>query len=248
MRDYFAVYEPHPVCQCKAHRLQCRRFWAAGVNDIWAVDQHDNVEPFSGKIFWIHVWHSNQNPQLILSYYLNVIEEFGFIPLVTQSDPGSENFGIANAQTMLHQWHEPALAGTLQHQWMRSKKNIKPEIMWSQLHQHFTPGFEALLEDGVQPGMRVNHTSKWHDCNKVGNSWSPLGCSYCKPVKSLTHVHQLYIDPNHLVFDLVPGPLNMHLEECYNRLGRPPVTHLTVWDVYLDLLHTVQDHTALHIV
>jgi len=69
---------------------------------------------------------------------------------VSQSDPGSENFGIANAQTMLCQWHDPALAGTLQHRWMRSKKNIKPEIMWSQFQRRFTPGFETLLEQGVQ--------------------------------------------------------------------------------------------------
>ena len=86
VRDYFATYEPHLVRQRKACRLQRRRFWAAGVNDLWAVDQHDKwlrfglalhtgVEPFSGKILWIRVWHSNRNPQLILSYYLDVVDE-----------------------------------------------------------------------------------------------------------------------------------------------------------------------------
>ncbi|KAG2347973.1 hypothetical protein BDR05DRAFT_944937 [Suillus weaverae] len=29
--------------------------------------------------------------------------------MVTQSNPGSEKFGIANAHTMLHQWYDPAL-------------------------------------------------------------------------------------------------------------------------------------------
>ena len=78
---------------------------------------------------------------------------------MTQSDPGTENFGIANAQTMLRQFHDPQLAGTLQHRWMRSKKNIKPEIMWSQLRRRFTPGFEAKLEEGVQQG--------WYDSNNT---------------------------------------------------------------------------------
>ena len=78
---------------------------------------------------------------------------------MTQSDPGTENFGIANAQTMLRQFHDPQLAGMLQHRWMRSKKNIKPEIMWSQLRRHFTPGFEAKLEEGVQQG--------WYDSNNT---------------------------------------------------------------------------------
>lgn len=72
--------------------------------------------------------------------------------MVTQSDPGTENFGIANAQTMLRQMYDPALRGYVQHRWMRLKKNIMPEIAWSQLHRRFTPGFEAVLETGIQSG------------------------------------------------------------------------------------------------
>ncbi|KIO06669.1 hypothetical protein M404DRAFT_138443, partial [Pisolithus tinctorius Marx 270] len=159
IQEYFATYEPHLIHHHKAHCLQHHHFWATSVNDIWAVNQHNKwskfglglhtgVEPFSGKILWIHIQHSNRNPQLILTYYLDVVEELGFIPLVTQSDPGSENFGITNAQTMLCQWHDPALEGTLQHWWMHSRKNIKPEIMWSQLCRCFTPSFGSLLEYG----------------------------------------------------------------------------------------------------
>ncbi|KAI6148862.1 hypothetical protein BKA82DRAFT_3978535, partial [Pisolithus tinctorius] len=72
----------------KTCHLRCCHFWAARVNDIWAVDQHDKwlrfglalhtaVEPFSGKILWICVWHSNCNPQLILTYFLDVVKELG---------------------------------------------------------------------------------------------------------------------------------------------------------------------------
>jgi len=86
--SYFAAYEAGLVRQRKARRLQRRRFWAAGVNDLFAVDQHDKwlrfglalhtgIEPFSGRIMWIRVWHSNRNPQLILSYYLDTIEKLG---------------------------------------------------------------------------------------------------------------------------------------------------------------------------
>ncbi|KIK81382.1 hypothetical protein PAXRUDRAFT_156237, partial [Paxillus rubicundulus Ve08.2h10] len=99
------------------------------------------------------------NPQLILSYYLSTVEDFRFIPLVTQSDPGTENFGIANAQTKLWQMHNPALAGFVQHQWMRKKKNIMLEIAWSQLRRCFSPGFEALLEQGMQ--------ARWYDVDNT---------------------------------------------------------------------------------
>ena len=84
---YFRVYEPELVRERKAGRLRRRRFWAAGVNDMLAVDQHDKwkrfglalhtgVDPFPGRIHWIKVWWTNSNPKLILSYYLEFIEKF----------------------------------------------------------------------------------------------------------------------------------------------------------------------------
>ena len=75
------------------------------------------------------------------------------IPMVMQSDPGTENVGIANAQTMLRQMHDPALQGFVQHRWMQRKKNIMPEIAWSQLRRRFTPGFESLIDQGVLAGL-----------------------------------------------------------------------------------------------
>ncbi|KAI6040469.1 hypothetical protein EDC04DRAFT_1487938 [Pisolithus marmoratus] len=117
------------------------------------------VEPFSGRLLWIRVWHSNQNLQLILSYYLDTVKELGFIPMITQSDPGTENFGIANVQTMLQQMHDPTLEGFIQHWWMCTKKNIAPEIAWSQLRCRFSPGFEALLEEGGDAG--------WYDMDNT---------------------------------------------------------------------------------
>ncbi|PPQ93947.1 hypothetical protein CVT25_015839 [Psilocybe cyanescens] len=79
------------------------------------------------------------------------------MPLVSQSDPGSENYGIAKAHTTCRNRHDPSLSGTIQHRWMLKKKNIKPEISWSQMRQRFTPGFEDLLEAGV--------VNDWYDIN-----------------------------------------------------------------------------------
>lgn len=164
IQAYFAIYEPDLVRERKAQRL---RFGLA---------LHTGIEPFSGRIMWIRVWHSNRNPQLILSYYLDTIQTLGRkcfhvllaiihrifildIPMVTQSDPGTENYGIANAHTMLRQWHDPALQGTLQHRWMWTKKNVMPEITWSQLRRRFTPGFESILDRGVDEG--------WYDSSNT---------------------------------------------------------------------------------
>ncbi len=80
------------------------------------------------------------------------------MPLVTQSDLGSENYGVANDQSILRQWHDPNLKGTVQQRWMRHKNNVMPEIAWSQLRRRFTPGFETILEEGVTKG--------WYDINR----------------------------------------------------------------------------------
>ncbi|KAF8527657.1 hypothetical protein JB92DRAFT_3139803 [Gautieria morchelliformis] len=146
VNEFFQEYEPEGIREHKAKRLKRRRFWAAGVNDIWAIDQHDSG---NGSILW---W-TNKNPRLILHYYLEQASRIGGIPMVTQSDPGSENYGVANAHTIL--WHmlDPSLEGTRQHRWMRKHNNVKQEITWSQLRRWFTPGFEDLLEQGAQSGL-----------------------------------------------------------------------------------------------
>ncbi|KAF8076875.1 hypothetical protein FPV67DRAFT_1559232 [Lyophyllum atratum] len=138
-------------------------------SDILAVDQHDKwmrfglrlhtgIDPFAGRIHWLKVWWTNSNPKLIGGYYLDFINETGHMPLVTQSDPGSENYGIANITTGLRHWHDPNLQGTLQHRWMREKKNVMPEIAWSQMRRRFTPGFEDILEVGAQ--------NEWYDIDQ----------------------------------------------------------------------------------
>ncbi|ETW77826.1 hypothetical protein HETIRDRAFT_326132 [Heterobasidion irregulare TC 32-1] len=172
-RDIVAAYlkqtEPEAVNARRQRRFKRRCFWAAGVNDVWAIDQHDKwkrfglflhvgVDPFPGFILWNKIWWTNSNPRLITSYYIEVARKQNGIPLVTQSDPGSENFGVANAHTNVRHRLDASLAGTLQHRWMRKHQNIKPEIHWSLLRRTWTPGFENMLDNGVENG--------WYD---IGN-------------------------------------------------------------------------------
>lgn len=93
VRTYFQNYEPELIQARKANRLKRKRFWAAGVNDIWAVDQHDKwkykfglalhlgTEPVTGRLLWLKVWWTNSNPRLILSYYLEAVSEAGGVLL-----------------------------------------------------------------------------------------------------------------------------------------------------------------------
>ncbi|KAF4599617.1 hypothetical protein EYR40_006716 [Pleurotus pulmonarius] len=93
-----------------------------------------------------------QHPRVVCQWYLEAVRKLGAIPLVTQSDPGTENFGVANAHTIMRHHMDPSLSETMQHQWMQDKQNIKAEIIWSLLRRDWTPGFENILDEGVNNG------------------------------------------------------------------------------------------------
>ena len=114
------------------------------------------------------IWWTNKNPKLITKYYLDTCRRIGGVyfvtkrlcsthvflgvPIITQSDPGMENYGVANAHTTIRQRLDPMLAGTLQHRFAKGHNNILSEIKWSVFRRDFAPGFEDLLENGVING------------------------------------------------------------------------------------------------
>ena len=77
--------------------------------------------------------------------------------MVTQSDPGSKNFGVANAQTYICHHLDPTLSGTRQHRWMIKHQGILSEIKWSVFRWDFVPRFEDILDKGV--------FERWYDVN-----------------------------------------------------------------------------------
>ncbi|KAH7870716.1 uncharacterized protein C8R40DRAFT_1056282, partial [Lentinula edodes] len=164
LNDFFKKFEPDKVKQRKYKRFKRRRFWAAGIMDVLTMDQHDKhqrfglryhlgFDPFPGRIAWFRVWWSNRNPKVTSKYFLDSSRERGGVPLVSQSDPGSENYGPANCQTAIRHRLDPSLQNTRQHRWKNHTQNVKPESVWSQMRRNFFPGIENVLERGVINGL-----------------------------------------------------------------------------------------------
>jgi hypothetical protein len=80
-------------------------------------------------------------------------------PLVTQSDPGTENYNIAYAHTFIRHALDTSLEGTIQHQWIRTCKNVKPKAAWWRLRAIWVPGFEEMLE------IRV--VQQWYNTDNI---------------------------------------------------------------------------------
>jgi hypothetical protein len=80
--------EPEQVNKRCRRALKRRRFWAAGVNDVWPQNQHDKwgrfglwlhagLEAFSGEINWLKIWWMNKNPRLVAKYYIDTCWRIG---------------------------------------------------------------------------------------------------------------------------------------------------------------------------
>lgn len=89
---YLERTEPDAVKARRHRRFKRRRFYAAGVSDVWCLDQHDKwgprfglwlhncIDPFIGFNNWLKVWWTNKNPRLIASYYLETVQKYGGQP------------------------------------------------------------------------------------------------------------------------------------------------------------------------
>ncbi|KAJ6553413.1 hypothetical protein B0H19DRAFT_1211058 [Mycena capillaripes] len=262
-----------------AFKFMRKRFWSAGVMDILCFDQHDKwkrfglwfhlgMDPYPGQLSWLKIWWSNRNPKLVTSYYLKACRHAGGIPLITQSDLGSENYGIANCHTTTRQHLDPSLANTLQHRWMSKKgHNIKPEATWSQMRRQFTPGFEDILEDGVARGYynvdnplenlvfrwlaipwlqaeldawvsRYNSTPRRRDKNKILPHGIPE-LIVIVPPDLFDEMEAQWAPPNDPVFELTPPIFTAKIRELYTSFGSPAVTSRNFWEIYCYLLNAI---------
>lgn len=86
--DYNKATDPVGVAARRAGCIRRRVFYAAGVNHIWAFDQHDKwkrfglrfhlgVEPFTGFLLWLIVWWTNSNPKLVGQEYFQAARKYG---------------------------------------------------------------------------------------------------------------------------------------------------------------------------
>ena len=98
-------------------------YWSIDQHDKWGrfgLWLHLGIDPFTGRFAWLKIWWCNRNPRLLINYYLDAGRQVGGriishcqsfshrltsispigIPLMTMSDRGQENNGIANLHTI----------------------------------------------------------------------------------------------------------------------------------------------------
>jgi hypothetical protein len=89
-----------------------RSYQSLGPNHIWHCDGYDKLKPFgfamhgcidgfSRKILWLHCSTTNNDPEVILSYFLDTVSRVSGCPTLVRSDCGTETGLVAAAQCSL---------------------------------------------------------------------------------------------------------------------------------------------------
>ncbi|KAF6745674.1 hypothetical protein DFP72DRAFT_1091181 [Ephemerocybe angulata] len=248
IQDYFRTFEPELIQARMGRNLKRKQFWAA--------------DPFSGYLLWLRVWWNNSNPIVVCRYYLDTVKSLGYVPLLTQSDPGTENTRVANAQSYMRQLLDPLLDG-IQHVWKRNKMNIKAEIEWSLFRRKWSPGFENLFDEGIMEGNlirlvfrffaeldhyrhRVNNTRKRKNAHKLTPHGRAEDIHFrpndfdARDFKCIQQAEDAFIEPGHRVLRLVPESFQQVADAIFEAMGSPEVSMGTFWDLYLEMLEQVE--------
>lgn len=135
VEDLLKELDPDGCETRRAHRLKRRAYLNPGPNYCWHLDGYDKLKPygfpihgcidgFSRKMMWLQLSRSNNNPQVILKFYMNAVTAYDGCPRKLRTDYGTENGLAAAAQCFFTDNEQAHIYGTSQH-------NQRIEGWWS---------------------------------------------------------------------------------------------------------------------
>ena len=141
----------------KAHRLKRREYHNPGPNYSWHMDGYDKLKPwgfpihgaidgFSQKILWLNVTRSNNSPDNIAKFYLNVVKEFDGCPVEMITDLGTENGIVAAMQSYFRDNSDS-------HRYVPSPRNQRIEGWWSFFAKNRSTWWRSFFSDLEARGL-----------------------------------------------------------------------------------------------
>ncbi|KAF9486913.1 hypothetical protein BDN71DRAFT_1437243 [Pleurotus eryngii] len=146
------------------------------------------------------------------------------IPLVTQSDPGTENFRVANAQTVM--WHH--MDPSINKGWYKATDPLEKELdCWVILHNFTKPHADKnkILPHG---SLELIYSSP-----EVFDSYD---FKILVPSTLVNQVKETYTPLDHEVQKLVPKLFSICVAEVYSKIGELFISLKTFWNMYQEML------------
>lgn len=159
------LLDPDGVDVRRRKRLRRRQYHNPGPNYLWHIDGYDKLKPygiaihgavdgFSRYLLWLEAGVTNNDPQVVASYYMATVEQMNGCPKAIRSDRGTENVVIERLQIALRQKYEfsefPA------YMYGRSTNNQRIEALWGFLRrqqgQFWMNLFQSMKDDNYFEG------------------------------------------------------------------------------------------------
>ena len=161
------LLDPEGVTARRRKRLLRRIYRSDGPNQTWHMDGYDKLKPFgiaihgfidgySRQIIWLEAYYSNNNPRIVLGYYLKVVKEKEGCPRKIRADHGTENIHVESMQKYLRRNSTDSFAGERSFIYGQSTTNQRIEALWAFLRkncvQFYMDIFHTLKDDGLFTG------------------------------------------------------------------------------------------------
>lgn len=166
-----SLVDPEGVAERYGNRLSRREYRSPGPNFIWHMDGwdklkffgfavHGGVDGFSRHIMWLEVGTTNNDPKVTAHYFLNVVQDLGYVPTLLRSDKGSENGLIGLLQIAFRSGHKDKLAGDTSFIQGKSVRNQRIESFWGRMRQHsmdyYIQFFKCMYQQNVFDGSALH--------------------------------------------------------------------------------------------
>ncbi|KAA1065377.1 hypothetical protein PGT21_013974 [Puccinia graminis f. sp. tritici] len=152
--------DPQGMADRLRHACKRRVFRTAGPNHIWSADGHDKLKPFgitiygfvdawSRKILGMYVHVTNNDPKHVGIYFLQLVSQYGGIPLKLTTDCGNETGEMATYLIELtHRYQGISLEEAQTHMhYTKSIHNQKIESLWSRMmKEHNKPVIDIIYK------------------------------------------------------------------------------------------------------
>ena len=105
------------------------------------------------RLRYLQVSSTNNDPAVVARYYLNCIEQLGFVPKILRCDLGTENTNLEFLQPFFRQNCNDDLAGVKSFMHGKSTSNQRIEAWWAILRRQCTDWWICLFKDFRDRGI-----------------------------------------------------------------------------------------------
>ena len=150
---------------------------AKSPNYLWHMDGYDKLKPlgfcingamdsYSRRVLWLEVASTNNDPEIIGSYFMDYVSVIGVTACIILADRGTENVHVECIQRFFRRLSQDDFAGDRSFMYGRSTSNQRIEAWWSLLRKACTDWWIRFFTDLRDQGLYNDDNVIHRECLK----------------------------------------------------------------------------------